>query len=143
LVNIGPENVANIRHLSFAHYDSWSTTITTQMDLSRLDASNCIQIRRKICKCPQACENRCRQSLTEKLNDALSDTEYRDEDGNQMKEDGIREHGQYRAAKLRKTIADLRTSFGRFRELCGTGKKVKPSVEGIKLLTLAAFLHCH
>ncbi|KEQ85599.1 hypothetical protein M438DRAFT_334480 [Aureobasidium pullulans EXF-150] len=143
LVNIGPENVANIRHLSFAHYDSWSTTITTQMDLSCLDASNCIQIRRKICKCPQACENRCRQSLTEKLNDALSDTEYRDEDGNQMKEDGIREHGQYRAAKLRKTIADLRTSFGRFRELCGTGKKVKPSVEGIKLLTLAAFLHCH
>jgi len=75
--------------------------------------------------------------------DALSDTEYRDEDGNQMKEDGIREHGQYRAAKLRKPIADLRTSFGRFRELCGTGKKVKPSVEGIKLLTLAAFLHCH
>lgn len=143
LVNIGPENVANIRHLSFAHYDSWSTTITTQMDLSCLDASNCIRIRKKICKCPQACEKRFRQSLTEVLNDALSDMEYRDENGDQTIEDEIRGHGQHWAAKLRKTIADLRTSFGRFRELCGTGKKVKPSVEGIKLLTLAAFLHCH
>ncbi|THV64019.1 hypothetical protein D6D28_10224 [Aureobasidium pullulans] len=143
LVNIGSENIANIRHLSFAHHDDWSTTTTTQMDLSYLDASNCIQIRKKICKCPQACENRCRQSLTEELNDALLDREYRDEDGDQMNEDGIREHGRYRATRLKKTIADLQTSFGRFRELCGTGKKAKPSVEGIKLLTLAAFLQYH
>lgn len=138
LVSIGPENVANICHLSFAHHDDGPIT-TTQMDLLCLDASECVQIQKKICKCSEACEDRLRRSLIEKLNNALSDMEYKDGDEDQFIENVIRWHGQDRANKLRKTIADLRISFGRFGELCGTGKKVKSSVEDIKLLTLAAF----
>jgi hypothetical protein len=133
LNEIGPENVAKIRALSFVEKHV-ADIYPTHFDLSHLRASQCARVRRRDTMCEE-CNASTHTIVAAELESDLKAVT------NPLSQwpPALMSWLQARVKRTEKNIDGLQDVMNKFAVLCGSGKDVTPTVQGIEILASAMF----
>ncbi|KAI4849239.1 hypothetical protein E4T44_03469 [Aureobasidium sp. EXF-8845] len=128
LKGIGSENVARIRNLSFVEKHV-ADIHPTHLDLSHLQASQCARVRRCDTMCGE-CNASTRTLVAAELESYLKAVT------NPLSQRplGLMPWLQARIKRTEENIDNLQDIVDKFAILCGSGKDVRPTIQGIDLL---------
>jgi hypothetical protein len=133
LREIGSANVARIRNLSFVE-EHVADIHPTHLDLSHLEASQCARVRRRDTMCGE-CNASTRTMIAAELESHLKEVT----NPSSQWPRGLISWLQARVKRTKDNIENLQDAMDKFAALSGSGKYLRPTVQGIDLLASAMF----